>query len=264
MVRIAELSKKVLVFPRPDANSGRGKVAWNWGWAAAATAVIAMLISGAWFAGHESGSIEAQRLSAELNQLSSLAAKRQVLLDEAIRREAEFQNQLRSPGGEDELRKREDMRRQIMALDAEVNEYKALLGRQKNEQNDNARLIHLLTRPGVRLVPMKGAEIAEGTPAYAFVMEGSRVIFVAANLPKLPGEKQFQLWLLRSQDPKVVSAGTFVADDGNRAIVEFSDPTQVADLTAIAVTDEPKGGSAEPTGTKLLVGEVSAEQNVVK
>jgi anti-sigma-K factor RskA len=259
LLRIAELSKKALVLPRPGASLGHGKFVWTWGWMVVASVVVLMLISGAWFAGHESASIEAQRLSAQLNQLSNLAADRQVLLDEATRRETEFEGQLKSAGDTDALRKREDMRREILALDAEVNEYKSLLSRQKNSENENQRLLNVLTHPGVSLVPLKAAEIAKDTAAYALIVEGSRVLFVAANLPNLPKGKEFQLWLLRSDDPKTVSAGTFVPDDQARAMVEFTDATQVSGLTSITVTDEPKGGSAEPTGTKLLVGTIAAE-----
>jgi anti-sigma-K factor RskA len=259
LARIAELSKKIPVFPRPAASPGHGKFVWTWGWMAVAGVVVLMLISGAWFAGHESGSIQAQRLSAQLNQLSTLAADRQVLLDEATRRETEFEGQLKSAGDAEALRKREDMRREILALDAEVNEYKSLLGRQKSAENDNQRILDLLTHPGVSMVPLKGADIGKDSTAYALIVEASRVVFVAANLPSLPNNKQFQLWLMRSQDPKVVSAGTFPPDDQGRAMVEFSDPTEVSNLTAIAVTDEPKGGSTEPTGTNLLAGTVAPE-----
>ncbi|HWF47997.1 MAG TPA: anti-sigma factor, partial [Bryobacteraceae bacterium] len=259
LVRIAELSKKVLVLPRPVASPSHGKFVWTWGWMVVAGIVVLMLISGAWFAGHESGSIEAQRLSAQLNQLSNLAANRQVLLDEATRRETEFESQLRSAGDSDALRKREDMRREILALDAEVNEYKSLLSREKNAENESQHLLSVLSHPGVRLLPLKGAEIAKESAAYALIVEASRVIFVAANLPNLPKDKEFQLWLVRSEDPKVVNVGTFVPDDQGRAMVEFTDPTEVSDLTSVAVTDEPKGGSTEPTGTKLLVGAAATE-----
>ncbi|HEX4231476.1 MAG TPA: anti-sigma factor [Bryobacteraceae bacterium] len=264
LVRIAELSKKAPVFPRPVASPSHGKFAWTWGWMVVAGIVVMMLIAGAWFAGHESASIEAQRLSAQLNQLSNLAADRQVLLDEATRRETEFEGQLKSAGDADAMRKREETRREILALDAEVNEYKSLLSRQKSAENDSQRLLNVLSHPGVRLLALKGADIAKQTAAYALIAEASRVIFIAANLPALPKDKQFQLWLLRSQDPKIVNAGTFIPDDQDQAMVEFSDPTEVSDLTGVAVTDEPKSGSLEPTGTKLLVGTIAAEVDVVK
>jgi anti-sigma-K factor RskA len=264
LVRIAELSKKVLVFPRHPESSGNGKFNWGWGWIAAAAAVILMLIAGAWFAGHESGSIEAQRLSGRLDASSALAASRQVALDEWMRKAVDFENQLKHTSGADTLRKTEDMRRQMLALNAEVNQYKTLLDRQKSADDENTKLMNVLSRPGVRLIALKGFETAKAASAYAFVVEGSRVIFIAGNLPQPPGEKEFQLWLLRSQDPKVVSAGTFVPDDQNRVMMEFSDPTEVSNLATIVVTDEPKGGSTDPTGTKLLVGPVTTEPDVVK
>lgn len=256
LVRIAELSKKILVFPRPASTPDRGRLTIHWGWIAVASALVVILVSGGWFAGHESGSIEAQHLSARLNELSHEAASQQVLLEEAVAKERELEKLATSAGNTTTV---EENRRRILALEAEVSDYKSLLERQKDEVDTNARILNVLSQPGVRMVPLKGVEIAKSTPAYALVMEASRVVFFAANLPKLSGDKEFQLWLIRSQEPKVVSAGTFVADEQSRALVEFADPTEVSALTLIAVTDEPKGGSAEPTGTKLLVGIPNAE-----
>ena len=50
-----------------------------------------------------------------------------------------------------------------------------------------------------------------------------------------------------------LSGGLFPGG-GQQRIVEFRDAQLAADITALAVTDEPAGGSTLPTGHKFLIG----------
>jgi anti-sigma-K factor RskA len=103
---------------------------------------------------------------------------------------------------------------------------------------------------------MKGSEQASDSTAYALIVEKTRLVFIGSKLPKLNEGKQFQLWLVRRQDPKVVSAGVFSPNDDSRALVNFDDQSVLTELASLVVTDEPEGGSAEPTGTHLLEAEI--------
>ncbi len=80
---------------------------------------------------------------------------------------------------------------------------------------------------------------------------------MASRLPKLADGRQFQLWALRRQNPKMVSAGVFSADEDSCALMNFDDRSVLSDLALLEVTDEPQGGSAEPTGAKLMETGVS-------
>jgi hypothetical protein len=74
---------------------------------------------------------------------------------------------------------------------------------------------------------------------------------IAHNMPVLNGGRAYQLWLVT---PKAkVSAGTFTARNGDavvRATFDLNDP-----LTAVAVTEEPAGGVAQPTGTVVIAAQ---------
>jgi len=91
-----------------------------------------------------------------------------------------------------------------------------------------------------------------------------RILFDVANrtwhvrvfdLKPLPPGKTYELWFI-TPDEKKIPAGTFDVDpEGNGSImVSVPDNVQVA-LTAI--TDEPVGGSPQPTGTVQLAGQIS-------
>ena len=84
------------------------------------------------------------------------------------------------------------------------------------------------------------------------------MLFFANDLPALPGGRVYQLWLIRDKSPAIVSAGVFEAEATMSAQVEFAQGDLVQGITAIAVTDEPVGGSASPTGHKLLAGLVKS------
>jgi anti-sigma-K factor RskA len=50
-----------------------------------------------------------------------------------------------------------------------------------------------------------------------------------------------------------VSAGVFRASD-RRAEFQVADASLLDSLTSLSVTEEPAGGSAKPTGHKVLIG----------
>ncbi len=92
----------------------------------------------------------------------------------------------------------------------------------------------------------------------AFYTEGKSLIFYAFDLaPNKPSrvEHAFQAWGYRepARHP-VQSLGIFYADDRtqNRWVLKFEDPEVLAQIDAVFVTVEPRGGSSKPTGQKLL------------
>lgn len=86
---------------------------------------------------------------------------------------------------------------------------------------------------------------------------GGRVVLHAFNLPPAAQGRAYQLWFLRDGAP--VPGGTFNSDPDGHALVTVAGPP--ADLTLIgaAVTDEPAGGSAQPTTTPVVVGTIGGE-----
>jgi hypothetical protein len=83
--------------------------------------------------------------------------------------------------------------------------------------------------------------------------EGLGVLFLS-NLPQLPEDSTYQLWVTR-EGGSPVSGGTFTPqDDGSaRLIVRTSDLGGT--LTGMAITVEPAAGSATPTGEIVLQGQ---------
>ena len=70
--------------------------------------------------------------------------------------------------------------------------------------------------------------------------------------PVQPG-RTYQLWLVTAKAEKI-SAGTFNTDANGRAVVQATYALAERELAAIAITEEPTGGSPQPTGTILVAG----------
>ena len=77
--------------------------------------------------------------------------------------------------------------------------------------------------------------------------------FVAHNLPRPAPNRIYQLWLITRAQRKI-SAGVFAASASGDALVIAHYALATDSLAAIAVTDEPSGGSPQPTTTPVLVG----------
>jgi len=83
----------------------------------------------------------------------------------------------------------------------------------------------------------------------------------AAGLRPPPPGRTYQLWWIR--DGKPVPSVTFDVEPGGTGLVKgVSVPTD-GELSAAAVTEEPAGGSQQPTSPILLAGPLPAGKNAV-
>lgn len=99
--------------------------------------------------------------------------------------------------------------------------------------------------------------VSTGTPqpqGRAFYLPSrGRLVFLANNMPALPPDKVYELWLI-PPDGKPLPAGVFEPDPrGNGKVV--NPPLQPGVQPKLfAVTVEPRGGSAAPTTKPMMVG----------
>lgn len=124
-------------------------------------------------------------------------------------------------------------------------------------QQQNGRLsaeIAALASAGTRTIALSGQEIAPAASAKVFLEpDRRRALVFFHDLPANPGDKSYQLWIIRADQPKPMSAGIFdVTESGKASIVIENLPVET-ELKALAVTLEPKGGVAQPTNTRFYV-----------
>ncbi len=121
------------------------------------------------------------------------------------------------------------------------------------------QILRVIQTPRVRMVQLKGqppAQSASGTVLWD-PAQRKAVIYVA-NLPQLPSDRDYQLWMLRGDQP--IDAGIFQVDSqGASQAISIDTIADTANLSAFAVSLEPKGGvPQQPTGALYLLGVVTS------
>ena len=103
-----------------------------------------------------------------------------------------------------------------------------------------------ISNPDVTVVNMVGTQVAPKSSANVYWDSASKNVFmVVKNMPRLPNDKQYQLWALIDGKPK--DLGVFDVTD-QKFILKMKN-TQKAD--AFAITIEQKGGAPSPTLEKM-------------
>lgn len=213
---------------------------------------VGLLFYATWNAGKVWGEMEDERVTLDLNRLKEKVAETQLALAQQKEETENLTVALTKSGKSDSLALTDKLRRQLLESQAEANQYKEVIGLEQQALIENTKLLDALSNPGAHLVAMKGSEIAADSTGYALIVESSRMLFVASNLPQPPEGKQYQLWVFRREEPKLVSAGVFSPDERKRVMMDFGAPSMLSDIAEVEVTEEPSTGSESPTGDKVM------------
>jgi anti-sigma-K factor RskA len=130
----------------------------------------------------------------------------------------------------------------------------------KNEKNvdsiikvneDLTSLSDIVKDPNVSVVNLEGTKSPESSANIYWDSTNANVYLVVKNMPKLPNEKQYQLWsLINGQDGKLqpTSLGLFDVGDDKKLILKMNN-AQKAD--AFAITVENRGNTGGPNLDQL-------------
>ncbi|MBC8165216.1 MAG: anti-sigma factor [Bryobacteraceae bacterium] len=141
----------------------------------------------------------------------------------------------------------------IRVLEAEVSTYRNVIELQQQSLKEQLRLASILGSPSVGLVALNTTQSGKGAKGFALIANGSIALF-ASNLPQLGPGRQYQLWLMRERNPGIVSAGVFSTWGKDSPALLFTNGNLMSGIKALAITEEPAGGSRLPTGNKVLIG----------
>ena len=189
--------------------------------------------------------------------LESDIQSRTALLEAAQKQRGTLESDLRNASLQ--TAKSEDLNKKVAVftnrtreLEQQVTQYRTLLDVERKQSDRTVRLASMASDPSVRIVYLKGSEKSPAATGHALV-SGSELAFFVDKLPALPAGRIYQLWALRSTGQGVASAGMFRAEAG-KGTLRITNPALLAGMTALAVTDEPEGGSKLPTGQKWMIG----------
>ena len=148
------------------------------------------------------------------------------------------------------------LRRENFGLRESVNRLGQLTGQQTIELANAQRVMDTLTAPetqAVTLVAAKGPPQPQGKAFYLKNRTG--LVFVANNLPPLPPDKIYELWLIPPGAPPI-PAGLFKPDArGNATVVNPPGLPAGVEAKNFAVTLESASGPHDaPHGTGVMAG----------
>ncbi|MEK6569764.1 MAG: anti-sigma factor [Bacteroidota bacterium] len=143
----------------------------------------------------------------------------------------------------------------VMSLLRTIDEQKSQIIALKDDVARKEELLAVLQARRVDMVIMNGLEISpEGYGKIIWDPDRKVAILQISNLPAVPNDKDYQLWVIR--DKKPVSAGVFAIAKEKEGFFRIAPlvETDLNRINAFAVTLEPKGGVPQPTGKMYLLG----------
>jgi anti-sigma-K factor RskA len=126
---------------------------------------------------------------------------------------------------------------------------------QQQSQLERAReVVSTLTATDAQRVTLVAAQTPPQPQGRAiYVRDRSSLVFIANNMPALPAQKAYELWLIPTSGAPI-PAGVFKPDaHGSATLIQPPLPTGV-EAKAFAITVEPEQGSPTPTMPIVMMG----------
>lgn len=153
-----------------------------------------------------------------------------------------------------------NLQREVRALRATLAEQAQATAQVREQLAQRDSTLRTLTDAGNSLLLVRLAPNTTAGPSLQLfwnVKNGQAVIH-AAGLRAIGRDRTYQLWMIR--DGKPVSVALFRPDStGTQVLSNIPVPNATAGIAAFAVTEEPAGGSVQPTMTPFLVGTVAPQ-----
>jgi hypothetical protein len=244
IVRIAELSRKVLTFPKNSAVRERSSVPISA--LVVICAVTCVLLAATWYAARAWTRIDRPTSTTDIESLAQELAGTQLRLDQETDKRAKAEQEI-GRSGLDAMKKLKDVEDASLKAQAAVDQY-------KRQAESTASLMKMLGKPGTRLIPMKSTEAAGKGLGYAFLTPKSGLVFIGSNLPKPSTGHTFQFWITRSESPEQVPAGFIPAESitSGTWILNYEEPTMLKGITGFVVTEEPVPGDYQKASGPVL------------
>jgi hypothetical protein len=110
----------------------------------------------------------------------------------------------------------------------------------------------IFAAPDVATISLQGQPTAPNAAGRVFLSETRGAVIAASNIPPLPPGQVYQVWFV--VPPDSIGVGFARVDRAGRIFTTIHPPRDTGIPIAIAVTLEPEGGGAVPSGDLFLLG----------
>ena len=123
----------------------------------------------------------------------------------------------------------------------------------QEELTEREATLRFLSDPKVRYVSLAGlAATPDASGWLLWNPESRQGLFLARGLPPPPADRVYELWAIAKSEP--VPAGVLKVDAAGRGLLRLPPLPETKTFDKFAVTLEPAGGVARPTGAMHLIG----------
>jgi anti-sigma-K factor RskA len=148
-------------------------------------------------------------------------------------------------------------RREIAELARQLNRQQRELQLERDNAARQTEALALLSSPDAKKIGLSGTPTAQTARATFVYDEKSRSgVLLVEGLPATPADKAYEVWFI----PKglaPIPGRTFAVSANGRALITDSLPAAAGSGAVVAITLEPKSGSAAPTGPIYLASPAS-------
>jgi len=144
------------------------------------------------------------------------------------------------------------MRQEIAQLSQQVNTQQHELVRDRDVLGRQREALTLLNMPSAKKMELAGTQTAQGAHgSFVYDQKTGRALLMADGLPATPADKAYELWFIpKGHSP--MAGRIFTVDASGHAMLPEQMPSEAMANSVIAITLEPKKGSAVPTGAIYL------------
>ena len=224
--------------------------------------VAVLIVGGVWFNSRiddiasDTGDLD-DRVAEVADESKALADRLATVSEKSNEAESGFGDMLEA---QSETLARLDTQTQEMAEDSGIiaNQLDILLASQTHTYDmlrDQGYLTYVMSSPGTAVNLLSATEpTARARGMIAVSDTGQAAVLLTLDLPPLPPDKVYQVWLIKGG--RGFDSGVFTVDSNGygQTIIQLFAPLGWFD--AIGITIEPSGGSPGPTGDSVLKGDL--------
>lgn len=143
-------------------------------------------------------------------------------------------------------------RQEIAQLSRQVNTQQHELVRDRDVLARQREALALLNSPNAKKMELKAGQTAQNARGtFVYDEKTGRGVLIAEGLPATPSDKAYELWFI-PKDHSPMAGRIFTVDASGHAMLPEQMPPEAMGKSVIAITLEPKKGSAVPTGAIYL------------
>jgi len=144
------------------------------------------------------------------------------------------------------------LQQEVAQLNRQLSTQQHELVRDRDVLARQREALALLNSPDAKRLELAGSQTAQNARgSFVYDQKTGKAVFVAEGLPATPADKAYELWFIpKGHSP--MPGRIFTVDSSGHALLPEQMPADAMGNAVIAITLEPKRGSAVPTGAIYL------------